>query len=98
MNDAEARREFEVARRIHTATDGGREHLEIVDEIIGESIAGKASGTSDFAGDGGVSGGERVTRVALHRASRIEESESLLLEKQTRSNCGRPWTGQRPMR
>jgi anti-sigma factor RsiW len=41
MNDAEARREFEVARRIHAATGGGREHLEIVDEIIGNQSQGK---------------------------------------------------------
>jgi anti-sigma factor RsiW len=34
MNDAEARREFEVARRIHAATRGGREHLEILDTTV----------------------------------------------------------------
>jgi hypothetical protein len=41
MNNAEARREFDVARRIHTATGGGREHLEIVDEIVGNHSQGK---------------------------------------------------------
>lgn len=41
MNDAEARREFEVARRIHAATGGGREHLEIVGEIVGDQSRGR---------------------------------------------------------
>jgi Tfp pilus assembly protein PilN len=41
MNDAEARREFDVARRIHAATGGGREHLEVVDEVVGDRSQGK---------------------------------------------------------
>ena len=44
MNDAEARRELEVARRIHNATGGGREHLEIMDEIVGDRSQGKRVG------------------------------------------------------
>lgn len=32
MNSSESRREFEVARRIHSATHAGRENFEIIDE------------------------------------------------------------------
>jgi hypothetical protein len=41
MSDAEARREFEVARRIHSATHGEREHLEILDEAAGDQPRGR---------------------------------------------------------
>jgi anti-sigma factor RsiW len=41
MNNAEARREFEVARRIHSATHGQRENLEIVDEPVVDQIPGR---------------------------------------------------------
>ncbi len=41
MYDAEARREFEVARRIHSATRGSRENLEVLDERVEEVPRGK---------------------------------------------------------
>jgi anti-sigma factor RsiW len=41
MNDAEARREFDVARRIHRATHGGRENLEILNEHVIDQPHGK---------------------------------------------------------
>jgi hypothetical protein len=41
MNSGEARREFEVARKIHSATHGGREHLEIVAEPVVDPGRGK---------------------------------------------------------
>lgn len=40
MSDAEARREFEVARRIHSATHGERGHLEILDEAARDQPRG----------------------------------------------------------
>jgi hypothetical protein len=41
MNNAEARREFEVARRIHSATQGQRENLEVLDEPVADQVPGK---------------------------------------------------------
>jgi hypothetical protein len=43
MNSAEARREFEVARRIHLATRGSRENLEVIDEGVLVEQRGKSA-------------------------------------------------------
>jgi anti-sigma factor RsiW len=43
MNNAEARREFDVARRIHSATRGSRENLEVIDEGALEARGGKSA-------------------------------------------------------
>jgi hypothetical protein len=43
MNNAEARREFEVARRIHSATRGSRENLEVIDEGVLDERRGKSA-------------------------------------------------------
>jgi hypothetical protein len=41
MSSAEARREFEVARRIHAATQGGRERTEVLDAIDADRPRGR---------------------------------------------------------
>ena len=41
MNDAEARREFDVARRIHLATRGTRDNLEVLDESALDASRGR---------------------------------------------------------
>ncbi len=85
MNNAEARREFEVARRIHSATGGEREHLEVIDEMQESRPRGRRATRQILLATlvlVGVNVGAGLLYIAHHEAKNPNRA---LLEKQSRA-------------
>jgi anti-sigma factor RsiW len=84
MNSAEARREFEVARRIHSAAGGGRENLEIFDETTASPRRGRLAAQQILLATlvlVAVNVGLGLLYIAHHEASNPNRA---LLENQSR--------------